>query len=98
MPYALVIVPLLVETGFGALVDRIAVVDCSREAQLERLMARDEIGPTDAEAILNAQVDRESRLARADDVIDNGGSLEATRERVGVLHAKYVQASGSEGD
>ncbi len=97
-PYALVIVPLLVETGFGALVDRIAVVDCSREAQLERLMARDEIGPTDAEAILNAQVDRESRLARADDVIDNGGSLEATRERVGVLHAKYVQASGSEGD
>ncbi len=97
-PYALVIVPLLVETGFGALVDRIAVVDCSREAQLERLMARDEIGPTDAEAILNAQVDRESRLARAHDVIDNGGSLEATRERVGVLHAKYVQATGSEGD
>ena len=95
-PYALVVVPLLFETGFGALVDRIAVVDCPREAQIERLIARDDIGPREAEAMLDAQVDRETRLAQADDVIDNGGSLDDTRGQVRTLHEAYSRRSDSE--
>lgn len=88
-PYALVVVPLLFETGFEALVDRVAVVDCPRSAQLERLMARDGIDTAQAEAILNAQIDRQTRRARADDVIDNSADLERTRRRVRALHARY---------
>ena len=88
-PYAVAVVPLLVETGFGKLVDRVAVVDCPRETQLERLVKRDGIEPNRAESMLGAQVDRQARLRAADDVIDNSGSLESTRHQVQRLHAFY---------
>jgi len=93
-PYALVVVPLLLETGFGALVDRVAVVDCPRDAQLARLVARDGISTAEAEAILSAQADRETRLAHADDLIDNSAGLESTRQRVQELHAQYSASTG----
>ena len=88
-PYAMVVVPLLLETGFESLVDRVAVVDCPREMQLERLLLRDGIDPDEAESMLSAQSDREARLARADDVIDNSGDLDVTRAQVRELHARY---------
>jgi dephospho-CoA kinase len=75
-PYAILAVPLLVETGFADIVDRILVVDCPREAQIERVIA--------------AQTDRAARLAVADDVIDNGGSLDHTRDQVEILHRRYL--------
>ena len=88
-PYALVVVPLLFETGFETLVDRVAVVDCPRDVQLERLRARDGIDKAEAETMLSAQTNRDTRLARADDVIDNSGDWERTRERVRELNAQY---------
>ena len=88
-PYALVVVPLLFETGFETLVDRVAVVDCPRDVQMERLRARDGIDNPEAEAMLSAQANRDTRLARADDVIDNSGDWERTRERVRDLDAQY---------
>lgn len=88
-PYAVAVVPLLVETGFGELVDRVAVVDCPRAIRLERLMVRDGLDRERAESMLNAQVDRRTRLAAADDVIDNGGSRSSTRRQVQRLHALY---------
>lgn len=91
VPYAIVVVPLLVETNFGALVDRVLVVDVPVEAQLERLTARDGIDRAAAEAMIAAQASREARLARADDVIDNSGDLAATREEVERLHRRYVE-------
>lgn len=95
-PYAVVVVPLLLETGFDSLVDRIAVVDCPRQVQLERLIARDRMELSAAREMLSAQTDRETRLARADDVIDNGGALEPTLRRVRELHAVYSAAGGAE--
>lgn len=88
-PYALVVVPLLFETGFETLVDRVAVVDCPRDVQLKRLRARDGIDKAEAEAMLSAQANRDTRLARADDVIDSSGDWERTRERVRELDAQY---------
>ena len=88
-PYALVVVPLLFETGFETLVDRVAVVDCPRDVQLKRLRARDGIDKAEAETMLSAQTNRDTRLARADDVIDNSGDWERTRERVRELNAQY---------
>lgn len=90
-PYALVVVPLLLESGFAELVDRILVVDCPQAQQLERLKQRDRVGEADARAMLAAQTDRQTRLARADDVIDNSGSLAATRAQVERLHARYLE-------
>ena len=92
-PYAIVVVPLLVETAFAAIVDRVLVVDCPRETQIRRVMERDAIERAAAEAILDAQADRAARLAAADDVIDNGGALAETRQRVAELHTQYLDAA-----
>jgi dephospho-CoA kinase len=89
-PYALVAVPLLVETSFGELVDRILVVDAPEPAQLERLMRRDAIPRAEALEMLRAQVDRATRLRAAHDVIDNSGTPEATRRQVELLHRRYL--------
>jgi dephospho-CoA kinase len=90
-PYTIVVVPLLLETGFDTLVERIVVVDCPEEQQLERLCRRDGVSQQDARAMLQAQTDRQTRLARADDVVDNSGSLASTRAQVETLHARYLE-------
>jgi len=92
-PYALVAVPLLVETDFGELVDRILVVDCPESVQLDRLMARDALSRADALAMLRSQTDRATRLKAAHDVIDNGGTTDATLRQVERLHRQYLELS-----
>ena len=92
-PYAVVVVPLLVETGFGRLVDRVAVVDCPGDIRLGRLMARDGLDRNQAESMMSAQANRQARLAAADDIIDNGGTRESTRLRVQKLHKRYTRLS-----
>lgn len=94
-PYAVVVVPLLVETGFAKFVDRVLVVDCPSELQLERLVQRDQISAADAEAILAAQVNRETRNAHADDILDGSQDLAMIRERVGVLHTEYLRRAAN---
>lgn len=89
-PYVLVVVPLLFETGFDALVDRTLVVDCPEHIQLDRLQARDGVSAEEARAIIAAQMDRERRRAAADDIIDNSRDLRATRARVARLHEEYL--------
>jgi len=92
-PYVLVAVPLLVETDFAALVDRVLVVDCPEKLQLERLLARDAMPRAEALAIVRAQTDRATRLKAAHDVIDNGGTLESTRAQVERLHQTYLDVA-----
>lgn len=90
-PYAIVAVPLLVETDFGKLVDRVAVVDCPVTLQLERLMRRDGLPRDEANAMIQAQADRATRLRAAHDVIDNGGDSEHTQRQVAQLHQRYLE-------
>ncbi|HUO82872.1 MAG TPA: dephospho-CoA kinase [Gammaproteobacteria bacterium] len=95
-PYLLLVIPLLVETGFEGRVDRVLVVDCPEAVQLERLMARDGESAASAQCMLAAQVSRSERLAAADDVIDNSGTREAARANVAALHERYLRlASGA---
>jgi dephospho-CoA kinase len=94
-PYALVVVPLLFETGFHELVDRSVVVDCPLDTQLERLRGRDDVDEQTAQGMLAAQLDRRSRVSRGDDVIDNGGDLATTRAQVEELHRRYLQLAGN---
>jgi dephospho-CoA kinase len=90
-PYVVHVVPLLVESGeYGRRVDRVLVVDSPEEAQVARVRER---GLTEdaVRSIMKSQVSRADRLAAADDVIDNAGTLEALRKQVGALHQKYLQ-------
>ena len=90
-PYVIIVVPLLYESPMRESMDRVLVVDCHEETQLERLMARDNESAEQGRRIMATQASREDRLSIADDVIDNNGSLQWTREQVAKLHDGYVQ-------
>ena len=92
-PYALLVVPLYVESGGYDFVDRVCVVDLPREVQLARAIARDRMTPSLAEAMLDAQATREQRLAVADDVIDNSGGRDALGAQVTTLDRLYRELS-----
>lgn len=94
-PYAIVVVPLLVESGRYEWIDRVLVVDVSRDVQRARLIARDGITPELADAMLDAQASRERRLAAADDVIDNSGTPADLDAEVQALHAQYLALAAS---
>ena len=87
--YVVCAVPLLVETGQCDRYDRIAVVDVSVETQLDRVMARDDTSHENALKIIRSQASREERLAVADDIIDNSGTLQSLEARVDELHLLY---------
>lgn len=90
-PYAVAVIPLLVETGaYDSLLDRIAVVDCPEELQIARTVARSGLTHEEVSAILAAQATRRARLAAADDVIVNTGTLAALRDEVDALHQRYL--------
>jgi len=76
------VIPLLVETGQESDFDLCVVVDVDHETQLSRLLARDGMTRAEAEARIGAQATREQRLAAADVVIDNSGSVTQLREQI----------------
>jgi dephospho-CoA kinase len=91
-PYIVMAIPLLVESG-GARdrVDRVLVVDVDEAVQLERVQARDGGSVAQARAILASQASREARLAAADDVLPNSGTVADLRQAVDRLHEQYLQ-------
>ena len=97
-PYVVLSSPLLLESGQNTFANYIVVVDVPEEVQLKRTMARDDNSEALVNQIMAAQLDRQTRLARADTSITNDGTLEALYERVDVLHedllARAAAASG----
>ncbi len=96
-PYAIVVIPLLVETqGYRDVLDRVLVIDCPEALQVERVMARNGLSRAEVEAILAAQATRAERLAVADDVLPNTAAPDALGAAVDALHARYLAlAAGS---
>jgi dephospho-CoA kinase len=88
-PYQVLVIPLLVEGGRSGLVDRVLVVDCPVEQQIERLMKRDGETRENAALALAAQATRAARLAEADDVIANDGDRAKLVELVAGLDREY---------
>jgi dephospho-CoA kinase len=92
-PYVVMDIPLLVEGGSRDRVDRILVVDVDEAVQLQRVMARDGCTSEQAQAILASQASRSARLAAADDVLLNTGTVTDLRQAVDRLHARYLQVA-----
>jgi dephospho-CoA kinase len=90
-PYVVHVVPLLVESpGFRERYRRVLVVDCPEALQVARVRQRSGLAEVEIRRIIDAQIQREARLAAADDVIDNSGSIAAMQQRVRQLHEKYL--------
>jgi dephospho-CoA kinase len=90
-PYVVMVIPLLVEGGSQGRVDRILVIDVDEAAQLQRVIARDGCSLGQARAILSSQASRSARLAAADDVLPNVGTVTDLRQAVDRLHEQYLR-------
>jgi dephospho-CoA kinase len=91
-PYQIVMVPLLFETGaYETMIDRSLVIDCDESLQVSRAMARSRLSESEVRMIMDTQCFREQRLALADDVIDNSGTLENLEKQVREKHEKYIR-------
>ena len=89
-PYAVLAIPLLFETGWTDVADRILVVDLPETLQIARVMARSGLTEAEVRLILASQARRETRHQGADDLIDNSGNLEDLLARTDELHERYL--------
>ena len=97
-PYALLVVPLLLETGaYADVVQRILLVDCPETVRIERVMARSALTRAEVEAILAVQLRDDARRAAADDRLDNVGSPDALDAAVATLHSRYLALARAAG-
>jgi len=92
-PYQIIVIPLLIETGYQNFVDRVLVVDCSMETQLARLINRDNETMKNAKKIIANQIERSERLKFADDIIENERktSINALKKKILQLHETYLE-------
>jgi dephospho-CoA kinase len=91
-PYVITVVPLLIESGnWKQRADRVLVVDCPEDIQIERVMARSGLARDQVLAIIGAQASRDQRLAAADDVIDNRGEPGDLDAQIAPIHRRYVE-------
>lgn len=93
--YVVLSSPLLLESGQSSMVDLSVVVDVPVNAQIERTIARDQNTRELVESIMAAQLDRDTRIARADIVIDNSGSLDALYQRGEILHQTLLASASA---
>lgn len=91
-PYVMLVVPLLLETGgYQDLVRRVLVIDCDESDQIRRTMQRSGLTEEAVRAIMVAQLPRQQRLDRADDVLRNDGDIARLRSQVAPLHDRYLK-------
>ena len=89
--YAILVAPLLLENGLEQYVQRVLVIDVPESVQVRRTLARDNTSEQQVKAIMAAQLPRQERLKRADDVIANDSSVADLTSKVAALHQQYLQ-------
>lgn len=89
--YCIVVIPLLYETWPNPLLDRVLVVDCTPELQLQRLIQRDKLSDELAHSIIAQQASRTERLSLADDIIENNDNLTVLTKIVRKMDSKFRQ-------
>lgn len=95
-PYAILVSPLLIESGQYKIVQRVLVVDVPSELQMERALQRDQVSEAQLRAIMQAQLTRDERLKHADDVLCNAADKSALQREVLRLHAYYLNLKGGQ--
>ena len=93
-PYCVLVVPLLIETGFSDMVDRILVVLASEANRIERVRKRSDLSEQQVRNIINTQATDAERLEVAHDVVTNDGPLDALQGQVDALDRKYRELAG----
>ncbi|ETK16835.1 dephospho-CoA kinase [Pseudomonas sp. FH4] len=93
-PYAILVSPLLIESGQYTMTQRILVIDVPQSTQIQRTLLRDGISEEQVQAILKAQASREDRLRHADDVLVNDQDLAWLQAEVERLHHFYLTLRG----
>ncbi len=88
--YCLIVIPLMIEANTLSLVDRVLVIDVEPEVQIARTLQRDGGSRAEVEAILASQVDRETRLSYAQDIVDNSTDLVYLKNKIARLHVQYL--------
>ncbi len=91
VPYFIIDIPLLIEANFEDMVERILVVDCPLSLQIARIQKRDATPLKVIQEIIKTQVDRSTRLQKADDVIENTDTLKNLQDKVFALHRYYAE-------
>ncbi|MGZ0705528.1 dephospho-CoA kinase [Pseudomonas piscis] len=95
-PYAILVSPLLVESGQAQMTQRILVIDAPQQLQIERTLLRDQVSEQQVQAILQAQASREERLRHADDVLVNDRDRAWLHSEVERLHHFYLTLRGGQ--
>lgn len=90
-PYTILASPLLLESGQWRMAQRVLVIDVPEAVQIVRTTARDKTDDAGVKAIIAAQMQRQDRLAKADDLIVNDGSLAELHAAVDRLHCRYLE-------
>lgn len=93
-PYAILVSPLLIESGQYKTMQRVLLIDVPLQLQLERSMRRDQASEEQIRAILKVQTSREERLRHADDVLLNDRDPAWLRSEVERLHSFYLTLKG----
>jgi dephospho-CoA kinase len=86
-------IPLLYETGGETLCERVVVVACSRNVQLDRLAKRKSLKRSEAEQMINSQIPLEEKIKRADHVVWNNGDRATLMEQAKELVALWQEQS-----
>ncbi len=94
--YIIIVVPLLLETGFTDLIDRILVVVAEENIRVERIKQRDNRTLDEIHAIISNQINNDKRIHAADDIIENNNNFNQLETQVKEFHEKYRQLATSE--
>jgi len=89
--YAIIAIPLLVETQQQKEYDRVLLIDCEEKIQISRTLARDNRNLDEIKSIIKSQSSREDRIAIADDIIDNSADKSMLKEQIIRLHSNYIK-------
>jgi dephospho-CoA kinase len=90
--YQILVIPLLFENNrYVSILQKIIVVDCDEQLQIERAMQRSQLTADQVQKIMASQVSRSTRLKMADEIIENNGTLDELAEKVTHIHEKLIK-------
>ena len=91
--YVIVVIPLLFETGFNNLIDRVLVILSDKTVRIQRIQQRDHRDLNEIRSIIASQVSDERRISDADDIIENNSNLTELEPQIKKLHEIYSNST-----